>query len=112
MNTLKQLEAAPRNLILYAWGLVGAVVDDYALVTLLIFAVLLGFLTTALIAAAAFFGLYFLLRLVANIADVIDRHARITAQANMQTAAAISNAAALATGNTRSGQVVEGDLLP
>lgn len=105
MNTLKQLEAAPRNLILYAWGLLGAMVDDYALVTLTIFAVLLGFLTTALIAATAFFGLYFLLRLVANVADVIGLNARTQGQvanANMQIAAALA----------RRGTPVEGDTLP
>lgn len=97
MKTLKQLEAAPRNLILYVWGLLGAIVDDYALITLTIFAVLLGLVTTALIAATAWFGLYFLLRLVANLADVTALHARTVgqtqaqqAQATMQVAAALA----------------------
>lgn len=76
MNIVKQLEGAPRNLILYALGLIGAVVDDYTLVTLTIFCVLLGFAVgSVLIAAAAFFGLYFVLRLVLGIQEIVGAHA-------------------------------------
>jgi predicted PurR-regulated permease PerM len=72
MNLLKQLENAPKNLVLYVLGLVGAVVDDYTLVTLTIFCVLLGFVLSAvLIPITAFFGLYFVTRLVDHIAQAI-----------------------------------------
>jgi hypothetical protein len=98
MNFLQQLENAPKNLVLYVLGLVGAVVDDYSLVTLLIFCVLLGFvLNSILIPATAFFGLYFVLRLVNNIAEGIGHHAEATfeagraeAQSTMQIAASLA----------------------
>lgn len=98
MNVLQQLENAPKNLILYAIGLVGAVVDDYALVTLAIFCVLLGLILSAvLIPLAAFFGLYFLMRLVSNLAEAIGAHAQAThaagmaqAQATMQVAGTLA----------------------
>lgn len=106
MNTLKQLESAPRNLVMYFWALLGAVVDDFTLITLLIFAVLLGFATSVLIAATAFFGLYFVLRLVANLADVIGFHANSTAQSNAAVAHAIAQT------QRSAGTVVEGDILP
>jgi predicted cation transporter len=93
MNPLKQLEAAPRNLILYFLGLLGAVVDDYTLVTLTLFCVLLGFtVSSALIGLVAFFGGYFLLRLTANVSEAIGANAQAktqNAQATMQIAAAI-----------------------
>lgn len=106
MNTLKQLENAPRNIITYFWGLLGAIVDDYALITLMIFCVLLGFTVgSILIPLTVFFGLYFLLKLTANIAEVIGYHANSTAQSNMQVAQAIAMEKSV-------GQPVEGDVLP
>jgi len=98
MNLGKQLENAPKNLVLYVLGLVGAVVDDYTLVTLTIFCVLLGFILDAvLIPAAVFFGLYFVLRLVNALADTGYRLAQATfegsrteAQSTMQVAAALA----------------------
>jgi hypothetical protein len=94
MNFLKQLENAPRNLILYTLGLVGGVVDDYTLITLTAFSVLLGFAVgSVLIGLTAFFGGYFLLRMVSHITDVIGYHARVqgqNAQATMQVAAALA----------------------
>lgn len=89
MNTLKQLEDAPKNIVLYFVGLLGAIVDDYALITLVIACVLLGFaLGSILIPLTVFFGAYFVLRLVGNMSEVIGYHARMTAQATMQIAAA------------------------
>jgi type IV secretory pathway VirB6-like protein len=98
MNLLQQLENAPKNLVLYVLGLIGAVVDDYSLVTLLIFCVLLGFvLDSILIPATAFFGLYFLLRLVNNLAEGIGLHAQATHQSGqMQAQSTMQIAAALA----------------
>lgn len=94
MKTLRVLERFPRHFIEYLWGLLGAVLDDYALMTLAIFAVLLGFVTSVFIAGAAFFGGYFLVRLTNTIAEGIGYHARTTAQAtaqsNMQIAAALA----------------------
>lgn len=98
MNILKQLENAPRNIVLYFLGLIGAVVDDYTLVTLTIFCVLLGFVLSAvLIPITVFFGGYFLLRMVKNVSDVIGTHAQATfqgsqveAQSTMQVAAALA----------------------
>jgi hypothetical protein len=91
MNLGQQLENAPKNLVLYVLGLIGAVVDDYTLVTLLIFCMLLGFILHAvLIPVAVFFGAYFVLRLVNNVTEGIGHHARATAQTNMQVAAAIA----------------------
>lgn len=94
MNVLQQLENSPRNLITYAIGLVGAVVDDYALITLTIASVLLGFTVgSVLIGATAFFGAYFVLRLVVSMVEAISLHAQTqnqTAQATMQIAAALA----------------------
>ena len=106
MSVLQQLENAPKNLVVYVVSLLGAVLDDYALVTLLIFSVLRGFVTSPLIAATAFFGAYFIMRLVNNLAEGLGNLAQATGQSNMQVAAAIAQA-------TRpSGTVVEGDTLP
>jgi uncharacterized membrane protein YagU involved in acid resistance len=94
MNLGQQLENAPKNLVLYVLGLIGAVVDDYTLITLLIFCVLLGFILHAvLIPLAVFFGAFFVLRLVSNVAESIGHHAKATAQTNMQVAAAIAQLA-------------------
>jgi hypothetical protein len=113
MNTLKQLEDAPKNIVLYFVGLLGAVVDDYALMTLVIFCVLLGFITgSVLIPLATFFGAYFVLRLVANIADVIGFNARAIYQAADQQAHATAQvAAALSQPRPVKGTVVDGDIL-
>lgn len=98
MNLLQQLENAPKNLVLYVLGMIGAVVDDYTLVTLTILCVLLGFiLGSILIPLAVFFGGYFVLRLVSNVAAAIGHHAQATAQSNAQVAqATVQIAAALA----------------
>jgi hypothetical protein len=117
MNILKQLENAPRNLILYVLGLIGGVVDDYTLVTLTAFAALVGVIVgSILIGLAVFFGGYFVLRVVSNVAEVIGFHANRTAaaqeqvaQTNMQVAAAIAQ---FNVPNQAQGQVVDGDLLP
>ena len=98
MKFVQQLEAAPKNLVLYFLGLAGAVLDDYTLITLAVFSGLVGAITrSVLIPLATFFGLYFVLRLVANIADVIGFHANSTgtghhqqAQATLQVAAALA----------------------
>jgi hypothetical protein len=113
MNILQQLENAPKNIVLYLLGLVGGAVDDYTLLTLTIFCILLGFITgSILIPLATFFGGYFLVRLVGNLAEVIGFHARSTidgqrfiAQSNMQVAGAIAQ-------TQSSGTVVDGDTLP
>lgn len=85
MNTLRALEKFPGHFVGYLWGLLGAMLDDYALITLVIFVVLLGFAVgSALIATAAFFGAYFLLRLVINVAEAIGYHAYVTARAQTQ----------------------------
>jgi hypothetical protein len=80
------------HLISYAVGLLAALVDDYTLITLLIFCVLLGVVVeSALIPATAFFGLYFLMRLAANVADAIGfvgKSVNNHAQATLQIAAA------------------------
>lgn len=86
------------HLLGYVTGLVAALVDDYTLITLLIFVTLLGFLVSSvLIAATAFFGLYFLLRLVSHVAEGIGFTANSIggatnrqAQATMQVAAALA----------------------
>lgn len=95
MNLLQQLENAPKNLVLYVLGLVGAIVDDYTLVTLTIACVLLGFLLgSVLIPATAFFASYFVLRLVSNVAEVIGTHAQATHAAGMGQAQATTQIAA------------------
>jgi hypothetical protein len=72
VNTFKQLENAPRNLVFYVLGLLGAIVDDYTLVTLTVFCVLLGFvLGSVLIPFTTFFGLYFVMRLVDHLVRAI-----------------------------------------
>lgn len=113
MNFVKQLENAPRNLVLYVLGLVGAIVDDYTLVTLTVFCVLLGFvLHSVLIPAATFFGLYFLMRLVMNMAEAVaaNAHAKAqNAQATLQVAAALAQ---FRTPHEVQGVSVEGDILP
>lgn len=117
MNILKQLENAPKNLVLYVLGLLGGVVDDYTLVTLAAFAALLGVVVgSLLIGLTAFFGGYFILRVVANLAEVIGFHANRTAaaqeqvaQTNMQVAAAIAQ---FNVSNEINGMPVDGDLLP
>lgn len=98
MNFVKQLENAPKNLVLYTLGLIGAVVDDYALITLAIFCVLLGFVLDAvLIPLTAFFGAYFVMRIAVNLVESIlllanatASGARNQAQATMQVAAALA----------------------
>jgi hypothetical protein len=112
MNDLgKQLENAPKNLVLYALGLVGAVVDDYALVTLLIFCVLLGFvLGSILIPATVFFGAYFVLRMVVAIVNSITAHGSATVHAGNQIAGALMYPHQAQ--GSPVGTVVEGDTLP
>jgi hypothetical protein len=91
MNFLQQLEDAPKNLVLYVLGLIGSTVDDYTLVTLTIFCVVLGFILHAiLIPLAVYFGGYFVMRLVNHIAIAMSQHAQATAQTNMQIAGAIA----------------------
>ena len=96
MNLLQQLENAPKNIVLYVLGLVGAVVDDYALLTLTIFVVLLGFvLGSVLIPAAVFFGAYFVMRMVMSVTQVLSNQAEAIlrqAQATMQVATALYQA--------------------
>jgi hypothetical protein len=63
---------APGHLIRYVGGLIVLLLGDYVIITLAIFAVLLGFAVGSwLIGAAAFYGGFFLMRLVGNIADAI-----------------------------------------
>lgn len=98
MDLGKQLENAPKNLVLYVLGLIGAVVDDYVLVTLLVFCILLGFvLSSVLIPFTVFFGAYFVMRLVICIVDALVFNANATAsaghnqaQANLQIANALA----------------------
>lgn len=98
MDTLRAIEHAPGHLVQYLWGLLGAILDDFAMITLTIFVVLLGLLTSSvLIAATAFFGSYFVLRLVSNVAESIGYTSRsinqgqqMQAQATMQVAAALT----------------------
>lgn len=90
----KALVDAPGHAIRYVGGMIIALLGDYTLITLLIFVTLLGFAVSSwLIAATAFFGLYFLLRLVASLTDVIGYHANTTAQ----TAANVGRARAQST---------------
>lgn len=70
-SLVRVLSNAPAHFVTYVVGLVVAILDDYTLMTLTIFAVLLGFLTSVLVAVAAFFGAYFVMRLVSNIAEAI-----------------------------------------
>ena len=87
----KALVDAPGHLLRYVGGLVVALLQDYTLITLLIFVGLLGWLLgSVLIPAATFFGAYFMLRLVANLGEAIGWHGRTVAQANMQVAAALA----------------------
>jgi len=105
MNFLQQLENAPKNLVLYVLGLIGSTLDDYTLITLAIFCVLLGFILGAvLIPIAVFFGGYWLMRLVNHIAQAVSQHAGATAQTNMQIAAAIAQQKSI-------GQPVDGEVL-
>lgn len=117
MNILKQLENAPRNLILYVLGLIGGVVDDYTLVTLTAFAALVGVVVgSILIGLTVFFGGYFVLRLVAHLAEAISLNARAQHQAAYEHAHATTQvAAAIAqfnVPNQAQGAPVDGDLLP
>ena len=94
----KALVDAPGHIVRYVGGLIVALLGDYTLITLLIFVGLLGWLLgSVLIAATTFFGAYFVLRLVANLAESIGFHANQTrlagnqqAQSNMQIAAALA----------------------
>lgn len=80
---------APGHLVRYVGGLIVALLGDYSLITLLIFVVLLGVATgSVLIAVTTFFGAYFVLRLVGNVADVIGYHAERTGSSIMQVAGA------------------------
>jgi uncharacterized protein YacL len=105
---VKVLVDAPGHLLGYVLGLIVAVLDDYTLITLVIACALLGFVTSILIACTAFFGAYFVLRLVANLADVVSYHARTTAQATMQVAGATAQLGNHI-GNARVGQDVLGE---
>lgn len=105
MNILKQLENSPRNLILYTLGLIGGVVDDYTLITLAIFSALLGVVVgSVLIGLTAFFGGYFVLRMVLHLAETIAFHARATLDGH--------RFVAQATLPQPVGQPVEGDVIP
>jgi hypothetical protein len=76
------------HVINYFLGLVASCVDDYTLITLVIFTVLLGLTAdSALVALATFFGAYFLLRLIGHMANAITTHAQIIGQATVQAAA-------------------------
>lgn len=87
----KALVDAPGHLLRFVGGLIIALLSDYSLITLLIFVTLLGLVVeSVLIAATAFFGLYFLVRLVVNIADVIAYHAKTVGSSNMQIAAVLA----------------------
>jgi hypothetical protein len=83
---------APGHLIRYVGGLIVLLLGDYVVITLAIFSVLLGFAVgSALIGATAFYGGFFLLRLVGNVADAIGFIGQCVnnqAQATMQVAAA------------------------
>jgi hypothetical protein len=86
---------APGHLIRYIGGLIVLLLGDYVIITLAIFSVLLGFaVSSALIGAAAFYGGFFLMRLVANIADAIGFVGRGMANQSMATnqIAAVLNA--------------------
>lgn len=88
-NFAKALVDAPGHLFGYVVGLVIALLGDFTLITLAIFAVLLALATgSALIAATAFFGFYFLMRLVAHLAEGIRYHAGASAQGAQQQAQA------------------------
>ena len=75
---------APGHLIRYVGGLIVLLLGDYVIITLTIFSVLLGFAVGSwLIGATAFYGGFFLLRLVANVADAIGLVGRATANQSM-----------------------------
>lgn len=95
------------HLIGYVFGLLAALVDDYTLITLAIFVGLLGWLTgSVLIAATAFFGLYFLMRLVNFIGEGLAWHGQAAAEAGRQQAqATMQIAAAIAQTQRVHGQV-------
>jgi hypothetical protein len=92
-SLLQQLESAPKNIVVYLVSLPVAILTDYALLTLAIACVLLGIVVgSALIGAMAFFGAYFIMRLVNNLAEGLGSLAQATGQSNMQVAAAIAQA--------------------
>lgn len=112
----KALVDAPGHAIRYVGGLIIALLGDYTLITLVIFVVLLGLVThSVLIPAAVFFGAYFLLRVVSNVAEAIGYHANQTAAAQARNAQVQSQAIMQVAGvmaQRSSGTVVEGDTLP
>jgi hypothetical protein len=101
----KALVDAPGHLIRYIGGLIVLLLGDYVIITLTIFSVLLGFAVGSwLIGATAFYGGFFLLRLVANIADAIGFAGNAMTGGLHAQADATSNAAYLTSGHARSGQ--------
>lgn len=71
-NLVRTLINTPKHLLEYFAGLVISTLDDYTLITLLIFAVLSGVaLESILLGFVVYFGGYFLVRLVSVVNDAL-----------------------------------------